>query len=161
MEIDTSKVSQEYIDAVTALADKKENRRFLNDSSEHAKLLANLMIGRKTDSDDCVIYSGSLPLSCFKDAIIAAHGKIRVLVDDEANIEALEKEIPDFEHKLEIRKIAQRHASQINHFFVCGSAFRYEMNHSHATAISNFNEPEVTNSLTTSFNTMWDGSSAV
>jgi hypothetical protein len=148
-------VTPEYLQAVTNLADKEVNRRFLNDSSAHAKLLACLMIGRTKVGEDALIYSGGLGKGVFDDAFKDAQGSIRVLLDSGEGIEII-KSLPDeVKRRIEVKKTAK--ASK-NHFFVAGNSFRYELNHDSATAVANFNEPETVAKLQTLFNTMWNQS---
>ena len=152
-------VPREYIEAVTALADNKTNKRFLNDSSAHARLLADLMIGR--GNSDSLIYSKNLPISCYRDAILEAVNakkKVKVLVEESIDNLSWKKTIPNFETFIDIKKITPSFIGQINHFFVSGHAFRYEKDHDQATAISNFNEPSVAASLKDSFMFMWNAS---
>jgi len=83
--------TNEYKAAVTALADKKQNRRFLNDSADHAKLISDLMIGRACEDDEVFIYSGALGKGCYDESIQNSKARqIRVLLDDKAGLEGYE-----------------------------------------------------------------------
>lgn len=148
-------VTDEYRDAVTKLADNKTDRRFLNDSGEHATLLANLMIGRSQADDEVLIYSGELVPAYFENALISAKGKIRILVDDKKGLSVIDNLPKDVRSKIQIKQISAEKDS--NHFFVSGKAMRYELSHDKATAVANFNEPDSQiQKLKTTFNKMWD-----
>lgn len=150
---DTQQMMEEYRKAVTALADTKENRRFLNDSCEHAKDLANLMVGRAQSDDESLIYSGELGKGCFNDALTTSKGKIRILLDDRKGI-AVVKSLPKgVQDRIEVRIVEQQPRG--NHFFVSGQSFRYETDHVDSTAVANFNEPDTVEKLTLLFDDMW------
>ena len=148
-----SKLTTEYVDAVTELANSKTNRRFLNDSAEHAKLLANLMIGKSSEEDTALIYSGELKEPCFNEALKSARGKIRILLDDPKGLEVLAT--ISNRNRIQVR-IAKPNQQKINHFFVCGSAFRVELDHGKATALANFNEQSVVDQLRAQFDISWE-----
>lgn len=150
----TPQVTTEYRDAVTALATNKENRRFLNDSCEHAKLLAELMVGRaQNDNEDTVIYSGELGKDCFNNALVTSQGKVRILLDNKSGNEIINSLPENVRARIEVRMT--KHPCD-EHFFVSGNSFRYETDHEKSTAVANFNEPETANKLKALFNNMWD-----
>lgn len=145
---------QEYIDAVTKLSEEKTNRRFLNDSGEHAKLLIDLMIGKSKPGEEVSIYSGELKACCFGDALKTAQGDIRVLLDDEAGLSVISSLPEDVKKRVEYRLVNNKDQS---HFFIAGTAMRFERNHDDATAVANFNEPEdKLNILRARFEQMWE-----
>jgi hypothetical protein len=150
-------VPKEYVDAVNNLFNIKKNERFMNDSCAHAELLADLIIGQTSSQAEALIYSGELPISCYKSAIEQTKAtKIKILLD---NLD--ENKFTVFGDKL-LNKIEFRQKKEsikgMNHFFVCGDAYRYEKDHNVGTAISNFNEPSMVKKLTESFNKMWEWS---
>jgi hypothetical protein len=146
-------VSKEYIEAVTKLAKNKTNRRFLNDSGDHAKLLIDLMVGNSQEGDDVLIYSGELKQSCFEDALKTGKGNIRILLDDIKGLSVIEKLPESSRNRIEIKQIQEKDG---NHFLVSGTSVRYELSHDDATAVANFNEPiDELQALQTHFNEMW------
>ncbi|MDO8811901.1 MAG: hypothetical protein Q7J38_07740 [Gallionella sp.] len=149
----TPQVTAEYRVAVTALATNKENRRFLNDSCEHAKLLADLMIGCAQNDDETVIYSGELGKDCFENALVSSQGKVRILLDNKSGNEIINSLPENVKARIEVRMI--KHPCD-EHFFVSGNSFRYETDHEESTAVANFNEPETAIKLKALFNNMWD-----
>lgn len=152
-----TQVTQEYREAVTALADNQEDRRFLNDSRAHAKLLAELMIGRATEDTETCIYSGSLGKGCFAEALSSSEGTIRVLLDSKEGLDITNALDELVRNRLKV-KIAELPHS--NHFFISGNSFRYEKDHNDATAIANFNEPETVKKLKALFDSMWSAAVA-
>lgn len=145
------KVTPEYEAAVTKYADEHKNQRFLNDSHSHANLLANLMIGRTSECDDILIYSKSLPLSCFGDALSNSKSKnIRIILDDASGGEQI-KNLPQKD------RISVRVLNTIDgaHFWVAGDSFRLEIDHDNAKAIANFNDPEAIEILRARFEKLW------
>lgn len=152
-------VTPEYRKAVTELAEKKENRRFLNDSSDHAKLLIELMVGRAQESDEVIIYSGSLKAECFDESLRATAATIRILLDDAKGIDVIDALPPDVRSRVQVRVVRTKDG---NHFFVAGSAVRYELSHDDATAVANFNEPPAElQKLRERFERMWKDAAAV
>jgi hypothetical protein len=148
---------REWEKAVTMLADAHENRRFLNDSVAHAKILAGLMIGRSKDS--ALIFSGSLREDCYGESLGKASGKLRILVEDAGNLGWIAR-LPNA-GQIEVRKVGAR-APAANHFFVADAAsFRLERDHKKASALANFNEPDTCQVLTARFNVVWPEAEAV
>ena len=147
-------VTSEYRKAVTELADKKEDRRFLNDSSDHAKLLIELMIGRAKTGDEVLIYSGKLKAECYRESLINSSATIRVLLDDTAGESIITALPSDLQNRIECRIVKNKDG---NHFFIAGSAMRFELDHDDATAVANFNEPDTElRKLRDRFEKMWD-----
>lgn len=148
----------DYVLAIAALADKHENRRFLNDSDLHAQLLIECMIGNALADDEVRIYSGAL--KCFPDALNSTQSNsVRVLVDDYNEAKAIVEQLSGPQkNKITIFQVAKK---QNNHFFtVGGRAFRYEMDHGKATALANFNEPTVVSNMNVRFDEMWAAAEA-
>lgn len=147
-------VTDEYKEAVTKLAENKTDRRFLNGSGAHAKLLINLMIGKSQDTEEVVIYTGELNPEYYEDALKTARGNIRILLDDDKGLSVLNN-LPEASRK-RIKAYKAKEKGN-NHFFVSGTAMRFEMNHSDVTAVANFNEPEkVRTTLKAHFDKMWE-----
>lgn len=147
-----TKVTEEYRTAVTALADNKENRRFLNDSSDHAKLLADLMIGRAKKGEEVLIYSGAMRDGCFVDALKSFKGTARILLDSSDGLGVINGFSKEICERIQAQVLEKRDG---NHFFVAGASFRYEMDHNDATAIANFNEPATVEKLKDRFESLW------
>lgn len=154
----TSLVTEEYRDAVTQLAINKEERRFLNDSCDHAKLLAELMIGKSLSDDKVEIYSGELGRNCFTDALLSSKASIRILLDSNNGVAVINGLPDEVRDRIEFRLV---NAPCANHFFVSGNSFRYEKDHCDSTAVANFNEPETVTKLSNLFNIMWEQAIAV
>jgi hypothetical protein len=149
-----SAVTPEYRKAVTELAEKNENRRFLNDSRDHAKLLIDLMVGRSQENDEVLIYSGELKTECFGDSFQNAKGKIRVVLDSAKGLEVIAALPPALRNRIEPRILKEPDG---NHFLVAGRAMRFELSHDDATAVANFNEPESElQKLRDRFSRLWD-----
>lgn len=147
-------VTQEYRDAVTELATKKTRRRFLNDSGEHATLLIELMIGKAGPEDEVLIYSGELMGDCYRKALEESGSKSIRILTDSVKATAVIGALPKGAQK-RITHLIVNEAELGNHFFVVGSAFRWEMDHSVGSAVANFNEPETTDKLRARFENMW------
>ncbi|MDP2382446.1 MAG: hypothetical protein Q8N00_06555 [Nitrospirota bacterium] len=145
-----SKVTPEYREAVIKMADEHRNERFLNDSPEHAKLLADLMIGRAEEADEVSIYSKSLPMFCYADALRNCKSQnIRVILDDASG----RAELPeDLSSRMKIRILDIADGA---HFFTAKDSFRLEMDHEKAKAVANFNEPEAVQKLRSRFEHLW------
>jgi hypothetical protein len=155
-------VLSNYSDAVRALAINKTDKRFLNDSAAHAKIIAEFMLGNST-SDDCQIYSGRLVKECYGDALSKFSGnKIRVIIDHTSASDTIKEDFADLiaSKKLSVRILnnANSQFDNVNHFFITGSGYRYELDHDQARAISNFNEPTTTEKLKVIFEKMWEAS---
>ena len=139
--------SQEYIEAITRLADAKVNQRFLNDSASHAKLLSDLMIGRA--EKETIIYSKCLKEAYFKDALAKAKGKVRILVDNADAAEWVRALGVHITVRSTSRPIGQ-------HFFVVdGESFRMELDRDPKIAVANFNEPTACSALRKRFDKSW------
>lgn len=147
------RVTPEYEAAVTKFANEHKNQKFLNDSHNHASLLADLMIGRTNEQDDVLIYSKSLPSSCFGDAL--AHSKsrnIRIILEDESGVEEINKLSVENKERIEFRLLKIADGA---HFWIAGDSFRLEINHDKAKAVANFNDPEAIQILETRFEKLW------
>lgn len=148
-----SRVTPEYAAAVTKLADEHVNQRFLNDSHDHANLLSGLMIGRTKEYDDVLIYSNSLPFSCYGDALKrAGSGNIRIILEDASSAEEIKNLSTDHPDCIHYRVLDTTDGA---HFWIAGSAFRLEMDHDKAKAIANFNDPEAIKILRERFEKLW------
>jgi len=146
-------VTDEYRDAVTRLADEQKNQRFLNDSHDHAKLLAELMIGRADENDDVLIYSQKLPVACFGDALRSSKStNIRVLLDDQRGDEEIQNLPVEVKSRIKSRVLP---APDGAHFFISKNSFRLEIDHSKAKAVANFNDPEAIHILRSRFENLW------
>lgn len=149
----SARVSPEYEAAVTKLADEHKNQRFLNDSHHHAKLLADLMIGRATEYDDVLIYTRSLPTSCYGDALKNSKSKnIRIVLDDASGVSEIESLPKEVQSRINYCVLQ---AADGAHFFVAGDAFRLELDHHNAKAVANFNDPDAIEVLGGRFNNLW------
>lgn len=149
----STKVTPEYESAVTKLADEHINQRFLNDSHDHAKLLAKLMIGRASENDEVLIYSRSLPPSCFGEAL--RHSKsenIRIILDDEIGKEEISKLSIDDGGRIKSQVLGVPDGA---HFWVAGNSFRLEIDHGNAKAVANFNDPVAIQILKARFEKLW------
>lgn len=149
-----------YEEDVRALANGRVDKRFLNDSADHAKIIAEVMLGAST-AEECLIYSGGLTKDCYGQALEKFNGqRVRVIVEQEQSVETVKR---DYAPLLASRKLLLKvlfnqdgHFDEINHFFVSGDSFRYELDHPNARAISNFNEPETAQQLKANFEKMWE-----
>lgn len=147
------KVTPEYEAAVTKFANEHKNQRFLNDSHNHANLLANLMIGRADECDDVLIYSKILPSSCFGDALSNSKSEnIRIILDDNGGREEIENLPQKDQDRISVRVL---NAIDGAHFWVAGDSFRLEIDHDNAKAIANFNDPEAIKILRARFEKLW------
>jgi hypothetical protein len=156
----TCELPAEYVKAITALADGKVDSLFVNDSPEHAKLIATLIIGRSKSGDVPIIYSGSLNHGAFTKALENAQERVRILVDNGRDaLSVISKLSDDVKRKIEVR-LAQpqnnMYKEASNHFFVSGNAYRYEIDHDSGKAIGNFNDPVKTATLRSLFSSMWE-----
>lgn len=149
-------VTKEYFKAVVAAKAGSIDKRFLNDSLSHAKLLADLMIGEAGTDDDVRIYSGALSRECYDEALRSSKAQsIRILVDDaEAARINFEKIRQGIDSKIDVRVYDQK--THYPHFFVAGNSFRLELSDEDATAVANFNDhSEVRGKLTHTFDVLW------
>lgn len=148
-----TKVTPEYKAAITMWANERNEKRFLNDSCDHAQLLASLMIGRSDRDDDVLIYSKNLPTSCFSEALVnSKSNNIRIVVENEGAV----KEIKNLPEELQKRincRVAK--VAEGAHFWIAGDSFRLEMDHEKATAIASFNDPEAIAKLRMRFDRLW------
>ena len=147
-----------YISDLLSYMYKRKDHYFLNDSLGHATLLADLMIGAAEKY--VLIYTGSLAEQCYKFALNS--------LDESVKIYVLYDKAPShnwWDGKHQIQAIMATSRPQIknenvNHFFVVdGQAFRYEIDHSKATASANFSQEDVCKGLTQVFVTAWRESS--
>jgi hypothetical protein len=146
-------VTPEYKAAVTKLAHEQKNQRFLNDSPDHAKLLAKLMIGRAKENDDVLIYSKSLPSFCYDDALQDSKShNIRVILEDESGVAVIDNLPEAVKAHVEHRVLATPNGA---HFWVAGKSFRLELDHQKAKAIANFSDPEAVQTLRARFEKLW------
>lgn len=154
-------VSEEYFNAVVAAKANGIDKRFLNDSLSHAKLLADLMIGEANTEDDVRIYSGSLSRDCYDEALRSSKAKsVHVLVDAD-KAEAAKANYDRIgvagNPKIKVRVYDQK--AHYSHFFVSGHSFRLELSDKDATAVANFNDQsEVLGKLSGTFDAMWNKS---
>lgn len=156
----TNETLSSYKDDVRALANGRVDKRFLNDSPAHAKIIAEAMLGAST-AEECVIYSGGLTKDCYGQALESFTGqRIRVIVEHEQAIETIQRDYAQLlaSHKLLLKILLNKdgHFDAINHFFVSGDSYRYELDHPNARAISNFNEPDTAQKLKANFEKMWE-----
>jgi hypothetical protein len=156
------KVTDEYKATVLALATAKTDKRFLNDSSNHATLLIELMFDNAID-EDIIIYSGALPSSCFTASLKKTKAKtIRVVLDDAMGLDVISALPTEVQQRITARVIPSEFKGvRGNHFYIAGNAIRYELNHDEATAVANFNEP-IANLAPTKerFETLWAAAGA-
>lgn len=147
-----------YISDLLGYMYTRKDHYFLNDSLGHATLLADLMIGAAEKY--VLIYTGSLAEECYKFAIDSLDESVKIFVlydkepshiwwSDKPQITAvLAKSRPQLKN------------GNVNHFFVVdGKAFRYEIDHSKATASANFSQEDVCKGLTQVFVAAWRESS--
>lgn len=147
------KVTPEYEAAVTRFADEHKNQKFLNDSHHHASLLAELMIGRATEHDDVLIYSKSLPQTCFGDALEHSKSRnIRIVLDDALGQEEIKKLSLVNQERIKHKVLTTNDGA---HFWIAGDSFRLEMDHDKAKAVANFNDPEAVQVLRARFEKLW------
>lgn len=148
-----AKVTPEYEAAVIKFADEHKNQKFLNDSHNHASLLAGLMIGRASECDDVLIYSKSLPSYCFGDAIKNSKSRnIRILLDDASGTAEINKLSSEDQERIKTRVLNNADGS---HFWIAGDSFRLEIDHDKAKAVANFNDPEAIQILRARFERLW------
>ncbi len=149
----STKVTPEYRAAITTWANERNTQRFLNDSCDHAQLLASLMIGRADKNDDVLIYSEKLPSSCFFEALSSSKSSnIRIVVENATGLEEIKKLPQDIQNRVACR-LAK--AADGAHFWIAGDAFRLELNHDKATAVASFNDPEAIAKLRSRFERLW------
>ena len=149
----SAKVTPEYEAAVTKFADEHKNQKFLNDSHNHASLLAGLMIGRADEHDEVLIYSKSLPSYCFGDALKNCKSRnVRILLDDSSGADDLNNLSEEDKKRITFRilKVADG-----EHFWISGDSFRLEIDHDKARAVANFNDPEAIKILQSRFEKLW------
>jgi hypothetical protein len=146
------KLPEEYIVAIANMAEGHINRRFLNDSKDHASLLIDSMIVRSKTDDEVRIYSGSLRADCFREVLLSGNQKIRILVDDMSAAQSAIDGINKQNNNIKILPAAQKWT---NHFFTVGDSFRYELDDGKAAASANFNEPAIVEKLNARFDAMW------
>ena len=153
MNVKTMRVTHKYIAAVTNFADEHKNQKFLNNSHSHANLLAELMIGRAGEYDDVFIYSKSLPLSCFGDALAKSKSKrLQAILSDKGGEENIKKLHKDVQKKIEYRFLKEIDGA---HFWIAGDSFRLEIGNGNAMAVANFNDSESVEILRTRFERLW------
>jgi hypothetical protein len=134
----------DYIVAVTELAIRKEDRRFMNDSIEHARLLVDLMIGDADSGEQVYVFSEQLKDEAYTNAIRVTQGVVHALVEKEPSDEMKTLLL---ERGFECKVLPEGAAGEIQHFLVAGNAFRVEIDHNKAQALANFNGVEMANFL--------------
>jgi hypothetical protein len=126
----------DYILAVKELSDNKTDRRFLNHAHEHARLLANLMIGAANEGTPVMIYNESLLDSVYFDAIKETKAQVTAVVEKQPST----KMVDLFKKKgFTLKILNDGEKIDYPHFFVAGTSFRYELDHDKAKAVANFN----------------------
>ena len=150
-------VSEEYRTAVTKLADKGTNQRFLNDSNEHALLVTDLMFNRIDEMEEILIYSKSLKPAFYEKILRHSKHKIKILLDDTAGIDRIKTLPMDIQTRLECRLTGVTES----HFILAGRAFRFEINKylDELCVVCNFNEPKVAQKLRNRFDSLWNSAS--
>lgn len=169
------KVPQDYVEAITLLADKQGNRRFLNGSNAQAELVAGLMVSRNSEHHEVLIYTESLEPAFYKEILQNSRGRFRVIFCNTKAlgvIRALPKDVQDrIDYRVSNTPWSER-------FLVVGNAFRYqlaEISHllfgkiiqyepgtrrssNELFVVCNFNEPETAQKLRDNFEILWANS---
>ena len=154
-------VPLEYVNAAATAQEKQLNMRFLNDSHDYAKLLADLMIGRATTRHDVAIFTRGLDRSCYVDALKDTQAnKVRVVAQDASVVQSNLALLPaEARNRIEVRIQPEIQTAESEaHFFVAGKSYRYELDHTKATAVANFNDALSTQNLMGKFNALWKSS---
>lgn len=167
------KVPQDYVEAITLLADEQANRRFLNCSNAQAELVVGLMISQNSEYSEVLIYSESLGPAFYKEILQNPRGRFRVIFCNTKALEvilALPKEVQD---RIDYRASSTPRSER---FLVIGDAFRYQLSEishlvfgriiqyepdirkssSELFVVCNFNEPESAQKLRARFESMWE-----
>lgn len=151
---------QEYISAVTRLAKKRTNQRFLNDTNEHAEFVFWLIIRSCRLGEEILIYSKALKFPFYRRILRAAclfdPGIVfKILLDDEEGIEEIKKLPENVQRQIECR-IAS--VSDGAHMVVTSTAFRIEAKdyHDELFVVCNFYEPDIAENLRKRFNRIWE-----
>lgn len=143
-----------YVDALLHWAEKRAESRFLNDSTQHARLVALLMIGQAEKSVD--IYTEGLIENCYDLAFekLSPNVKVRVLARRPDQTRWVRAKNPASDICVET---APSSSLLTNHFFVVdGCAFREEIDHDLKTARASFNDPEKAKELGARFIESWE-----
>ncbi|HBH71244.1 MAG: hypothetical protein UU88_C0019G0003 [Parcubacteria group bacterium GW2011_GWC1_42_11] len=155
-------VPLEYINAVTKLARKRKDQRFLNDGNNFAKLVAWLMISSVRPMDEILIYSKALTQPFYStilraSCLLDSKPVFRVVLDDKEGIEVIKKLPEDVQSRIDCRLAATPEGS---HMLLTPVAFRAEAKscHDELFVICNFYEPEVVQALKTRFERIWANS---
>lgn len=170
------KLPQDYVEAVTLLADEQVNRRFLNDSNAQAGLVSMLMVSHNPGHNEVLIYSESLEPAFYRDILLNTTARFRVIFCNTKALELLKPLPKDVQNRIEYRASSTPRGER---FMVVGNAFRYqlaEISHlmfgkiiqyepdarrssSELFVVCNFNEPGSARKLRDRFEAMWDEAS--
>lgn len=144
-------------EAIVSLAEYREaaaqrrvnhiDARIRNDTPEHAKILAEFMIGAAGADEEVYVYSGKLPEAIYGDWLKKTKAQaIHILVDDSSGLGWL-MEFADARFN-----VARISIPRSNHFFcTTGGCFRFEHDPETAAAEANFHEPETVDKLIKAF----------
>lgn len=142
-----------YEDAVRFIENNNVNRRFLNNTYEHVRLVVELMIGRMMDGDEVLIYTSTLP-AFYEVALRNPKCKLRILVDNIHGMNAVRILRSEVSCRIDCRFVS---APEGKYFMSGGSAYRMVVdNDNEFIAVSNFNEPEAVQRLRSRFDRMWE-----
>lgn len=145
-------LGKSYVEALLRWAEERSTDRFLNDSTDHARLVALLTIGKAQQTVD--IFTDALIPDCYKPAfenLKNSNTEIRILAETPSKADWVRQLIPNVQIRL-----APRDSKLTSHFFVVdGCAFREEINHDLKTARASFNDPEKVKELHRLFNAVW------
>lgn len=151
---------KKYVSEVQGFLLNSEDHPFMNDSSGHAMLLIDQMIGAA--ERDVIIYTWSARRDCYEAAflVLPESVKVRILYEDD-QCDRWWESIPTLTceaHKIVSQPVFK--GETVNHFYVVDDiAFRYEVIHDRSTATANFNNPDVCRGLTNIFEEAWATSS--
>lgn len=148
-------MSDDYRFAVTKLAYDRTNQRFLNDSNEHAKLVARLMVSRVVGGGDVLIYSDSLKPGFYAEILCYSKCHFRIIVGNTAAVEVIRSLPQEAQNRIEFRA---SNTPKRNHFLVAGNSFRSEISDcsDELQVVCNFCESEVVEDLRNLFGAMWE-----
>lgn len=150
-------VPEDYREEVEKLANHEENRRFLIDGENFAKLIVGLMLTKTATTDETCIYSKCLGPEFYCGILRSLKSRTRIILEDPEGIEVIKALPQDIQSLIDFCVTDSPYGE---YFISTKSAFWFAAppNNNELSAICNFNEPETIQVLRERFEKLWKSS---
>lgn len=150
------KVSKEYRTEIKDLANRRINRRFLNDSHNQAVLVVGEICNQVTETNPVLIYSKALEPRFYKEVLSNSKCHFEILLEEATGVGVIHSLPLAVRDRIQYRVGA--YPGDGAHFIIAAHAFRTEIEEKtdEMFAVCNFFEPEAAEMLRKRFKFLWD-----